>query len=115
KQRRRRVPDLLFVEKSRLHLLQKNHLEGAPDAAFEIISPDSIARDWREKYADYQAAGVREYWILDPAVPRFDVYSLGGDGQFHTIALQDGKVASVVLPGFYFRPEWLVAETRPMV
>jgi len=28
----------------------------------EIVSPDSEARDWREKYLDYQAAGVREYW-----------------------------------------------------
>ena len=114
KQRRRRVPDLLFVQQSRLHLIQRNHLEGAPDAAFEIISPDSIARDWREKYAEYQTAGVREYWILDPAVPRFEAYSLN-DGQFQLIAPQDGKVASVVLPGFYMRPEWVVPETRPMV
>src|SRR5687767_12267129 len=29
--RRRRLPDVLFVAKSRVHLIGRNHLEGAPD------------------------------------------------------------------------------------
>src|SRR6185312_5741056 len=63
--RSRRVPDLMFVAKERLQNLRTSHLEGPPDLAMEIVSPDSVERDWREKYDDYQAAGVREYWIID--------------------------------------------------
>ena len=48
----RRDPDVMFIAKDRLHLLKENHLEGPPDAAFEVVSPDSVARDWREKYQD---------------------------------------------------------------
>ncbi len=57
--RRRRVPDLWFLAESRRHLLRESHIEGPPDLVIEIVSPDSLARDWREKYLEYQAAGVR--------------------------------------------------------
>ena len=61
KQRRWRVPDLFVVLKHRLHLLGPTCLDGASDIAFEIVSPDSVVRDWRDKYQEYQSAGVREY------------------------------------------------------
>ncbi|MFN3653581.1 MAG: Uma2 family endonuclease [Armatimonadota bacterium] len=56
------LPDLHFVSKEHLDRVKGTYLEGAPDAAFEIVSPDSVGRDWRDKYSDYEAAGVREYW-----------------------------------------------------
>ena len=40
-------------------------IEGAPDLIMEIVSPRSADRDRREKFTDYEAAGVREYWIID--------------------------------------------------
>lgn len=51
----------------------------------EIVSPDSVARDWREKYFEYQRAGVREYWVLDPLVPTIEAYTLGKSGDYHRI------------------------------
>src|SRR5215510_13117158 len=64
--RRRRVPDLLFVSTERMSILKATEVDGAPDLIVEIVSPDSPARDWREKYLEYEAAGVREYWVADP-------------------------------------------------
>src|SRR5687768_16717845 len=64
--RRWRVPDLLFVAADRLQIIKPTYVEGAPDLVIEIVSPDSLARDWREKYLEYEAAGVREYWVIDP-------------------------------------------------
>ena len=75
-QARRRVPDLVFLCKDRLDLLKHAHIEGAPDLIVEIVSPDSQSRDWREKYLDYQAAGVREYWVIDPMSQHAEVYAL---------------------------------------
>ena len=31
----------------------------------EIVSPDSRHRDGVEKLAEYEEAGVREYWVID--------------------------------------------------
>src|SRR5688500_2046697 len=64
--KQRREPDLLFIAKDRKSIIHRNHIEGAPDLVIEIVSPESVTRDWREKYAAYEASGVREYWVIDP-------------------------------------------------
>ena len=40
---------------------------GAPDWVIEIVSPSSRAMDYFTKLFKYRTAGVREYWIADPA------------------------------------------------
>lgn len=47
---------------------------GAPDLIFEIVSPASRKMDYSLKNAIYSEAGVREYWIVDPAKERVTVY-----------------------------------------
>lgn len=39
---------------------------GAPDWVIEITSPSSLRMDCLVKLLKYQAAGVREYWIVNP-------------------------------------------------
>lgn len=40
---------------------------GAPDWVIEIVSPSSKTMDYYRKAGMYSEAGVREYWIVDPA------------------------------------------------
>lgn len=47
---------------------------GAPDWVIEIISPSSRKMDYTTKNTLYSEAGVREYWIVDPAKKRITVY-----------------------------------------
>jgi Uma2 family endonuclease len=104
----RRVPDILFVAKDRLHLLKPNHLEGAPDLCLEIVSPDSQSRDRRDKYQEYEKAGVREYWIIDPLSRTLEAYELvPGQGYRSVVADADERLPSTALPGFYLRAIWL--------
>jgi Uma2 family endonuclease len=37
-----------------------------PAVVMEVVSPDSILRDLKEKVEEYLAFGVQEYWIVDP-------------------------------------------------
>lgn len=47
---------------------------GAPDWVIEIISPGNKEMDYFKKLFKYQAAGVREYWIVDPIKEMVMVY-----------------------------------------
>ncbi len=47
---------------------------GGPDFVLEVVSPSSIMRDYIKKAAKYEAAGVREYWIIDPISRRVLTY-----------------------------------------
>ena len=39
---------------------------GAPEFILEVLSPSTRAKDLGIKFKKYKAAGVREYWIIDP-------------------------------------------------
>ena len=47
---------------------------GAPDFILEVISPSTRRKDYTKKLSKYMAAGVREYWILDPYQQKLLVY-----------------------------------------
>ena len=114
RQRRRRVPDLMFVAGENRARIRPTVINGPPDLMVEIVSPDSQNRDRREKYLEYEAASVREYWIIDPLSRTLDVCTLRGR-RYRAAPPRDGRVESAVLPGFYLRPEWLFGEQRPKV
>ena len=54
--------------------LNSKGCNGAPDWIIEIVSPSSRQMDYYKKLALYQGAGVREYWIVDPAREIIVVY-----------------------------------------
>lgn len=112
-QRRGREPDILFVGKDRRHLFKKTYLDGAADLAVEIVSPESIGRDRGEKFVEYEAAGIKEYWLIDPERRQAEFYRLSSDSFYQLISTPDGVFRSQVLPDFFLRVEWLWQETLP--
>jgi Uma2 family endonuclease len=114
KLRSRRSPDLLFISADRKHIPKESHIEGAPDLIVEIISPDSQSRDYREKFLEYQSAGVREYWIVDPLSNRVEAYTLAQGRKYQPIEGKD-SLKSVVLLGFSIKPAWLWRPKLPKV
>ncbi len=114
----RREPDLLFIAQERQGIMRKNHIEGAPDLVVEIVSPESVERDWYEKHMEYERAGVREYWVIDPRHERMVIYVLNDAGEYETVAPDEDDptiLRSVVLAGFWLRPEWLWQDSLPSV
>ncbi|WP_373893647.1 Uma2 family endonuclease [Virgibacillus natechei] len=70
------IPDLIVVCEP--NKIKRNKIIGAPDLVVEIISPSSAKTDRMDKRLAYQQAGVREYWIIDPANQIVEVYLLKG-------------------------------------
>jgi Uma2 family endonuclease len=105
-----REPDLFFIANENLDRLTEDRLVGPADLIIEIVSSDSVRRDRQDKLREYRAAGVREYWIIDPRPDkqRADFYQLDQAGEYQLYATEDDdRVISQVLPGFWLRPAWL--------
>ncbi|MCX7925072.1 MAG: Uma2 family endonuclease [Fimbriimonadales bacterium] len=64
--RRSREPDIVVILNDRLSQLTEQYFDGAPNLIVEILSPTTRAVDRSEKFAEYEAACVPEYWIIDP-------------------------------------------------
>ena len=70
-------PDISVIcDRSRLN---EEGCHGAPDWIIEIISPSSRRMDSFIKLFKYRAAGVKEYWTVDPDTRLVNVYIFEGD------------------------------------
>ena len=54
---------------------------GAPDFIIEVLSPSTQRHDRFTKFKLYQQAGVREYWMIDPASKSVQTFVLE-DGRY---------------------------------
>jgi len=91
-------------------------LDGPADMALEIISPESRARDRGEKFYEYEQAGVREYWLIDPVRKQAEFYRLDDEGIYQLVpADADGIFHSDVLDGLNLKVDWLWQEPLPML
>jgi Uma2 family endonuclease len=71
-------PDILFVSKERLSIINPQNIRGAaPDLVVEILSPSTAERDRFYKRAIYARYSVKEYWIADPETKTVEVTKLG--------------------------------------
>ena len=112
--RRGREPDLIFMLKANLGRLQHNYLDGPADLAVEVVSPESMQRDRETKYGEYEQAGVREYWVLDPDTQRADFFVLSAAGRCEPMAPDaSGVYRSAMLPGFWLNVNWLWQQPLP--
>lgn len=113
---RGREPDILFVTPDRLHIIQSSNLSEAADLVIEIVSPESVERDRGSKFIEYEAAGVREYWLIDPDRQQAEFYRLTDVGRYRLVFPgADGIFRSEVLTHFWLKTEWLWQEPLPKV
>ena len=113
-----REPDILFVAAANLERLTPQRVVGAADLAVEVISDESVTRDRVDKWREYQAAGVREYWIIDPRPGKqaTEFWALDEYGRYQAMPVRaDGIFHSQVLPGFRLDVAWLQGEELPNV
>jgi Uma2 family endonuclease len=67
-----REPDLQIILHDNPGELTDTVMIGPADVCIEVVSPESVERDYGAKFNEYEKAGVREYWIMDPLRQRCD-------------------------------------------
>ena len=108
-----REPDIIFVATENLERLKDTYLDGPGDLVVEVISRESIGRDRGDKYSEYEQAGIREYWLLDPIRKQAEFYRLGEDGIYRLDPLENGVFRSDVMSGLWLKVDWLWSDPRP--
>ena len=106
-QQRGREPDIIYVAPENESRLLSNYLDGPADIAIEVISRGSEAVDRGDKFEEYEAGGVREFWLLDPNRREALFYIRDENGLFRPGIVRDGVYQSAVLPMVKLRVEWL--------
>jgi Uma2 family endonuclease len=110
-----REPDIMVLFNESLERIKKNYVEGPADIAIEIVSPESEKRDRGEKFYEYAAGGVGEYWVIDPVARWADFYRLDGTHYRSLLSGSEGEFRSELLPGFFLHLDWLWQSPRPSV
>lgn len=111
-----REPDILFVAREHLDRLTEERLAGPADLVVELISDSSVARDRSDKFYEYEEAGIREYWVIDPrpGKERADFWVLDDAGRYRPVPIDDdGAYRSTVIEGFWLNVNWLWDEELP--
>lgn len=73
---------------------------GAPDLVVEILSPGNSKKEMDIKFDLYQEAGVREYWIVQPADHTVFIYVLENERYIGLKPFTEGQfVESKCFPG----------------
>ena len=85
----RREPDLQIVLEDNPGELSETAMIGAADICIEVVSKESTARDYGDKFDEYEQGGVREYWIIDPIRQECRFNRLNDAGVYNAVTIED--------------------------
>ena len=94
-------PDIVFfgTEKS-AQIAPQTMKFPVPDLAVEVLSKSTENRDRGVKFQDYEAQGVREYWIIDSEQRSVEQY-IEREGRYELkLKSTSGDIESEVISGF---------------
>ena len=91
------VPDLYVIcDKEKI---RRFGVFGAPDYILEVLSPSTRKRDLNLKVHKYWDAGVREYWMIDPAKKVLISYDFTNEETVPTVCPLEGTAPVAIFDG----------------
>jgi len=106
-------PDIVFVARDRLGIIERKGIVGAPDFVIEILSAGTAHYDRGEKMRAYERSGVRELWLIDPYGPAgTEFYQLEAQRFVPIAPDSQGMLRSTAVPGFLINVAWLWPRER---
>lgn len=109
-----REPDIFFVKTENFDRIGEKFFDGAADLVIEVVSPESVLRDTQDKFEEYETAGVKEYWIVDPNRRTAIFYGYDEKGKYQMLPISiDARFESRVIEGLWIKIDWLWQEDLP--
>ena len=110
------TPDLVFFKDAGLNRLHSYFVSGPAELVIEVLMPGHEAGDRVQKYEHCQAAGVPEYWLIDPTAAQVEFYRLIDRRYQRQLLAADGFYRPSSVPGLAFCPAalWSVEESNPI-
>ena len=109
--RKSRIADVYVVEKQQVidSLDESGVLSTPPLLVVEVVSPESIKRDYRYKRSEYAAIGINEYWIVDPTEQQVTLLVLDEGLYEETIFTSEQKLVSPTFSEIKITPKQIFA------
>ncbi len=108
------LPDLAFFTSEQVPRLGAAFASEAPALVVEALSEWSADRDVGPKFAEYEHAGVREYWVLDPETLAHRFYKRDGEILVE-FASGEKVIRSEVVRDFWMERAWLDPDHLPKI
>ena len=106
------TPDLIVYNSQGLNQLFAYFFSGPAELVIEILMPGHEAADRSTKFDYYQAAGVPDYWLIDPESQQVEFYRLV-EGQYQRHQPDShGHYRPIGVPGLAFQPDALWQENE---
>jgi Uma2 family endonuclease len=105
-----REPDIFFIPAHLYQLIGRNLFTGVPTLAVEILSPFNEQEDRVAKRLEYARLGILQYWIVDFANRRIEVYEL----RKSTEGTHEYELVENVLGDAIFRPSLFPGQEIPL-
>jgi len=97
-----REPDILFIKAEHMSGIGKQYCKKV-DLVMEVVSEENRPHDIAKKRAEYERAGIPEYWIVDPEEETITVLTLQSRQKTyveHGVFAKGTRATSKLLPGF---------------
>lgn len=95
-----RLPDLCVITAQQRQEIETSAavLESIPLLIVEVVSPESVKRDYEQKKDEYQAKKIPEYWIVDPLTDKVLVLLLVNNRYEATEFTANQQIISFTFP-----------------
>ncbi|MBW3623021.1 MAG: Uma2 family endonuclease [Armatimonadetes bacterium] len=107
-----RLPDLLFVRRERLDIIQQKAITGAPDLVIEIVSPNDRPSDIIGLETDYRSIGVAEIAFIDRGKGRVRLLRKRGE-TYEEEEVRSGPFRFETVEGFRLEAEGVLNDALP--
>ena len=106
-----RRPDVLVMTTQQAIFIENKSalLRTAPPLIVEVVSPESVDRDYNIKTLEYAAFGANEYWIVDPLDNKITVCLLAGSVYNQTVFSGNQRIVSLIFTQMNLTAEQVLA------
>jgi Uma2 family endonuclease len=95
-----RIPDIVLLDRDRLHIDKNEYMVGAPLVVVEIKSPGD---ETYAKFPFYAGLGVPEVWVFDRDTKAPEIHTLSGGPAYQPLAAAPGGWLTSPAAGVAFR------------